>query len=143
MGVTPFTKDSLAAKQHTLDILKPGYFKKRIEADIGVNSTYHLNIKLVSKKRVQNFRRVSLGALGLLFSGLSVIMESKVDELQKEKEGAWDHYMQLNHTTSEYDNLYKTYTDKVNESNKLTNIRNTFISIAGISVIGFCVSIPF
>jgi hypothetical protein len=143
LGFTPLTKSNMYPKYYDIVLFKQGYFKKRTEANISANTNHHVTVKLISKKRVQNIRRISFGTISLISIGFSTVLGVKLYNAKNEKEKAWDNYMQLNHTTEEYDTLYKTYADKVNEFNRLIDINKTSAIVAGVFVVGFCISIPF
>lgn len=143
VGVTPLSADSIRHGTYRLTFSKPTYHNKSKELNITENTTYNLNIKLVSKKRTQIFRRISFGLLGVAFTGLSVSAIAEANTAKNKQEAAWDDYMQLNLNPDEYDSLYKVYKKRVRDTNRRINIRNGYLSIVGLSLVGFTLSIPF
>lgn len=153
-GKTPFQCETLHPGNYKIIISKDGYRQKKITTEILNESQNIIDVRLISneiadslkqvrRKKYRNIRRLVFGSLTICFCVPSIIYSSKATKALEEEDEAWDDYMQLNLGASEYEKLYKIYTDKVNETNKIQNVRNSFFIATGLSCIGFVISIPF
>lgn len=101
------------------------------------------SLKQIKRNKFQTARRWIFGSLTVGFAIPSVIYSLKATKAQKKENEAWDDYMQPNLTPYKYEELYNIYKDKVKETNKYVIKRNSYFTIAGITGIGFVISIPF
>lgn len=144
IGKTPYFSDNVIAGDHKIVLIKPDYYKSKERITIKKGITYSLNEKLISKKKIQNIRRIVFSSLAIGFGTIGAYMHLiKLEKAQSAEKKAWDNYMQINLSWEEYDRLYKIYTDKVEKTNEIKNRRNIYFSLAGVSGIGFAISIPF
>ena len=153
-GKTPLQCETLHPGAYVITISKDGYQPQKIRTKIRKDSINIINANLLlkeiadslnqlRKRKSRNFRRILLSSLTIGFLVPGIFNNSKISNAQKEEEKTWNKYMQPNLTELEYDQLYKIYTAKVNETNKYVNKRNTYFIIAGAAGIGLAISIPF
>lgn len=140
---TPFYNE-VKTGSYEITLTKPKYFSFKDIINIIPNDTTQISKKLFPEKMPQNIRRVVFGSFALGFASLGAYINyNKLEKAQSAEEKAWDNYMQLNLTPSEYDKLYKIYKEKVNETNNTIVRRNAYFTIAGLAGIGLVISIPF
>ncbi len=143
IGKTPFVLESIKTGIYKLKLIKAEYRPYKEEMNIQDEVTYNVNVEFESKKRNQTIRRISFGALGLVFSGVSAAVIAKAKKEENEKDDAWENFMDPNLSFPEQTRLYEIYKQKVRIANATKTKRNIYIAVASVSCVGFILSIPF
>lgn len=153
-GSIPFHHDTLVPGAYQLSVSSPAYESYASQINIERGRVDTLEVSLVTQAHIDSLqhvkrlrrrtaRRITFGAFGVVLAGAGLLVNREIVRRAGDAEAAYDRYKEPGLTASEYDSRYNAYRDAHEEIAEPEGARNFLYFLAGLSAVGFAVSIPF
>ncbi len=153
-GTVPFYHDNVVPGTYRLIVSSPAYrsFTARIDVERGsvdtldvslMTQAWYDSLQHAKQIRRRTARRITFGAIGVVLAGTGFFVDREIARRVDDAGAAYDTYNEPGLTASEYDSRYQAYLDAHEEIDKPEGARNILYVLAGVSALGFAISIPF